>query len=349
MKHLTENLLVSVFSLTVLVGLSALVVSSYQSSQPSQTTTIIKIDGSDTVYPITQEVSNDYNFQKNNGKSPSVKTIEINSSGTSSGFKDFCLGKTDINNASRPIHTHELQQCQQNNVTFIELPIGFDAITIVVNAQNNWAQDITLAEIRKIWEPSAQGKITAWNQIRSTWPNKPLNLYGPDTDSGTFDYFTQIAVGKEGTIRKDYKADKNYKIMANKVSSDVNALAVMPYAYYNSNKDTLKALSVDSGTGAVMPSRTSVKWGKYRPFSRPLFIYVSYKSLRQKPNLREFLTLYMDKAPEFVSAIGNVPLTDHAYKLNNIHFNKGKVGTVFEGKSQFNLTLEQVLQKQAKF
>lgn len=344
----SKYLLRPISYLTFLVGVSALLSSCYP-SQSKETTTAIKIDGSDTVYPITQEVSNDYNFQKNNGKSPSVTAVELNSSGTSSGFKKFCLGETDINNASRPIHSHEIKDCRQNKVTFLELPIGFDAITIVVNAQNNWAQDITLAELKKIWEPSAEGKIITWNQIRSTWPNKPLNLYGPDKDSGTFDYFTQIAVGQEGSIRKDYKADESYKTIENKVSSDINALAFIPYAYYNSRKDTLKALSVDSGTGPVMPSRTSVKWGKYRSLSRPLFIYVSYKSLRQKPDMREFLESYMDKAPEFVSAVGYVPLTDHAYKLNKIHFNKGKVGTVFDGRSEFNLTLEQVLEKRAKF
>ena len=210
----SQRLVLANFSLAFLAVFSVLV-SSCQPSQSKKTTTTIKIDGSDTVYPITQEVSNDYNFQKNNGKSPSVKAIELDSSGTSSGFKKFCLGETDINDASRPIHTHEIKDCQQNHLAFLELPIGFDAITIVVNSQNNWAQDITLAELKKIWEPSAEGKITTWHQIRLTWPNKPL--------------------------------------------------------------------------------------------------------------------------------------TDQAYRLNNIHFNKGKVGTVFEGKSQFNLTLEQVLQKQGKF
>ena len=348
MKSISQNLFRPIFSLAFIAGLSTLL-SSCSPSQSKEITTIIKVDGSNTVYPITQEVGNDYNFQKNDGKSSSQAAIKVEFSGTSSGFNKFCLGETDINNASRPIHDHEMKDCQQNHVAFLELPIAFDAVTIVVNSQNSWVQNITLAELKKIWQPSAQGKITRWNQIRPTWPNKPLNLYGSTTDSGTFDYFTEIVTGQEGAIRKDYISDKNYKIIEQKVSSDANALAFIPYAYYNSDKDTLKALSVDSGNGAVMPSRENIKWGKYQPLSRPLFIYVSYESLHKKPNLREFLELYMDKASEFVSATGDVALTDEAYKLNKIHFNKGKVGTVFEGKSQYNLTLEQVLQKQAKF
>ena len=336
-----------IFSIILLAGISATISSC--SSSNSQDIINIKVDGSSTVYPITEEFATDYNLRKNAEKSGSPVTVTVNFSGTSRGFKKFCNGETDINNASRPIHTHEIKDCNQNGVRFFELPIGFDAVTMVVNSQNTWAKDITVAELKKIWQPSAEGKITKWNQVRSTWPDKPLNLYGSGSDSGTFDYFTEVVVGTEYSIRKDYKADSDYRKIAQQISADGNGLAFIPYAYYKSNRDTLKALAVDSGSGAVAPSIANVKWGKYRPFSRPIFIYVSYESLGKKPVLREVVELYMDKAPEFVSAVGYVPLTDQAYKLNYIHFHQAKFGTVFEGKSQYNLTLEQVLKKQGKF
>lgn len=350
MKYITgvtEQFFKPISSVILFTGISAIISSC--SSSNSQDIVNIKVDGSNSVYPITEEVASDYNFEKQADKSASKVKVTVNFSGTSGGFKKFCNGETDINNASRPIHTHEMKECNQNGVRFFELPIGFDALTMVVNFQNAWVKDITLAELKKIWQPSAEGKITKWNQVRSSWPDKPLNLYGSTSDSGTFDYFTEAAVGKEGNIRKDYKPDADYRKIVQKINADANGLAFIPYAYYKSNKDTLKALAVDSGSGAVVPSTANVKWGKYRPFSRPLFIYVSYESLGKKPALREVVELYMDKAPEFVSSVGYVPLTDQAYKLNYIHFNKGKFGTVFEGKSQYNLTLEQVLKKEAKF
>ena len=242
-----------------------------------------------------------------------------------------------------------MKDCDRTKVRYIELPIAFDAITFVVNSQNKWAKDITLAEIKKIWEPEAEGKITKWNQIRPSWPNQPLKLYGSTKDSGTFDYFTEAAVGQEGAIRKDYTAEKDYRILAQKVSNDPNALAFIPYAYYYTNQDSLQPLAVDNGSSEVLPSRQTVKWGQYQPFSRPLFIYVNNKATQDKPAVKEFVEFYINKSPELVSTVGYVPLTDESYKLHQVHLNQGKVGTVFGGQSQFNLTLEELLKKEAKF
>ena len=333
--------------LALIAGMTALLSSCNPSN--SKESRVIKIDVSSSVYPVTQEAANEFSFINNKDPNQTPTKVKIDVSGTSAGFKKFCAGETDINNASRPIHDHEIKDCDHARVRYMELPIAFDAITLVVKSQNQWAKDITLAEIKKIWEPSAEGKITKWNQIRASWPDLPLKLYGSTKDSGTFDYFTEAVVGQEGAIRKDYIAEKDYRILTQKVGNDPNALTFIPYAYYHSNKDILKPLAVDNGSGEVFPSRQTVKWGQYQPFSRPLFIYVNSKATQDKPAVKEFVEFYINKSPELVSIVGYVPLTDETYKLDRVHFTQGKVGTVFDGQSQFNLTLEELLKKEAKF
>lgn len=304
----------------------------------------VEIDGSSTVYPITKAVAEKFNKED-------VVPVEIETafSGTGGGFEKFCAGETDINNASRPIQTDEMVACKEAGVAYIELPVAFDGITVVVNSQNNWAKEITVAELEKIWAPQYQGKITNWNQVRASWPDKPLELYGPGADSGTYDYFTEAVVGKEGASRSDYVASEDDDLLVQEVSKNPNALGYFGLSYYESNPGQMKPLAVDSGNGAVLPSSETVGTGKYQPLSRPLFIYINLASAQDNPAVREFIYYYLEKAPEIVAQVGYIPLPEEAYRLDKIHYNKGKVGTVFKGKSQFDLTIDDMLRQQAEY
>ncbi|MGB7439563.1 MAG: substrate-binding domain-containing protein, partial [Coleofasciculaceae cyanobacterium] len=208
---------------------------------------------------------------------------------------------------------------------------------------------ITVAELEKIWQPQAQGKITNWNQVKASWPDKPLNLYGPGTDSGTYDYFTEAVVGKEGASRSDYVASEDDDLLVQEVSKNPNALGYFGLSYYESNPGQMKPLAVDSGNGAVLPSSETVGIGKYQPLSRPLFIYINLASAQNNPAVREFIYYYLERAPEIVTQVGYIPLPEEAYRLDKIHYNKGKVGTVFKGKSQFDLTIDDMLRQQAEY
>lgn len=307
---------------------------------------LIKIDGSSTVFPITELVAEEYQrtqMDKSKGK------ITVAFSGTGGGFKKFCTGETDINNASRPILTEEMETCRKAGVRYIELPIAFDALTVVVNPQNDWAKEITVEELKKMWEPSAEGKITSWKQIRDSWPDKPLKLYGAGRDSGTFDYFTEAIVGKAKASRNDYTASEDDTVLVQGVSKDPNALGYFGYAYYEAARTQLKAVAVDSKKGPVLPERQTVKNAQYQPLSRPLFIYVNAKSAQSKPEIREFVEFYLYNARHLVNTTGYVPLPDEGYSVVFNHFQKGKEGTVFAGQSQLNLKIEELMQKEAQF
>ncbi|MBD2209127.1 PstS family phosphate ABC transporter substrate-binding protein [Nostoc linckia FACHB-104] len=346
--------------LAIAFGMLALVSSCATTSNPSTQTqqsqqvtevadstqvTAIKIDGSSTVYPITQAIAKEFQTTKQQNKSDVI----VNFSGTTGGFEKFCAGETDISNASRPILKSEMEACNKNGVRYFELPIAFDALTIAVHPQNNWAKDITVAELKKIWEPAAEGKITRWNQVRASWPDRPLNLYGAGKKSGTFDYFTEATVGKVRASRNDYTASEDDTILVENISKDPSALGYFGYSYYEENQSKLKAVAVNNGKGAVLPSRQTVEKAQYQPLSRPLFIYANFESSQKKPAVREFLDFYLRNAPKKVIAVGYVPLPDEAYNLDYVHFNKGKVGTVFEGEAELNLTIGELLRKQAKF
>lgn len=313
------------------------------SKAQSQAPQPIKIDGSSTVYPITQAVAKEYQATNAGTK------VEVSFSGTGGGFAKFCAGETDISNASRPITTAEMEACNKAGVRFTELPVAFDALTVVVNPQNSWANDITVAELQKIWEPAAQGKITSWKQIRPSWPDKPLKLYGAGKDSGTFDYFTEATVGQPKASRTDYTASEDDLVLVRGVSQDPNALGYFGYAYYEDSKDKLKALAIDSGTGPVLPSRQTVEKSQYQPLARPLFIYVSVKSAQENPAVKAFVEYYLKNAKRTVASVGYIPLPDEGYHLGYVHFERGKVGTVFEGKAELKLTIGELLRKEAKF
>ncbi|MFB2917690.1 PstS family phosphate ABC transporter substrate-binding protein [Aerosakkonema funiforme] len=341
MNATTRKLAFNVGILALIASTAALLNSCKSvQSKPSP----IKIDGSSTVFPITDAIVKEY--QKTQ---PNKVQVQVDISGTGGGFKKFCAGKTDITNASRPIRPEEMQACDKAQVRYIELPIAFDALTVVVNHDNNWASDITVAELKKLWEPAAEGKINSWQQIRSSWPDKPINLYGPGKDSGTFDYFTEATVGKAKASRNDYTASEDDNALVEGVSKDPNALGYFGLTYYEANQNKLKAIAVNSGKGPVLPSRQTVEKIQYQPLTRPLFIYVNARSSQIKPGLRDFVAFYIQQAPTLVNSVGYIPLPAEGYHLSWIHFNNGKVGTVFDGKTELNLTIGELLRKQAKF
>lgn len=332
------------FIVSITLGIATTALLSASTKADSQQNSSILIDGSSTVYPITQAVVQEF---KTSNKEP--VDLSVNFSGTSGGFKKFCAGETDISNASRPILTKEMEACKQAGVAYIELPIAFDALTIVVNPQNDWLKSLTTEDLKKIWQPAAEKKITRWNQVRPDFPNSAIALFGPGKDSGTFDYFTEAIVGKVDSSRTDYTASEDDNVLVKGVSQNPNALGYFGLAYYESRAKDLKAVAIDSGKGAVLPSRQTVEAAQYQPLSRPLFIYVNSSAAQKKPELRQFVEYYLKKAPQTVSSVGYVPLPDDGYYLTKIHFQRGKVGTVFDGKSEFNLTIGELLRKQATF
>lgn len=340
----TANRLMLAFGLLILT--TSCTAASNSSIQPQQRLSqqLIKIDGSSTVFPITNAIAKE--FQKTQ---PDKVQITVDISGTGGGFKKFCAGETDISNASRPILTAEMKACNSSSVRYIELPIAYDALTVVIHPTNNWAKSITIAELRKMWSPSAQGKITRWKQVRPDWPDQPLKLYGAGKQSGTFDYFTEAIVGKTRASRSDYIASEDDDVLVQEVSKDPNALGYFWFAYYKANLNKLKAVAVDNGKEAVLPSRQTVEKAQYQPLSRPLFIYVNAKAAQTKPAVKNFVDFYIKKAPTSVSSVGYVPIPAEAYHLDYVHFNRGKVGTVFAGEAQINLTIGELLRKQAKF
>lgn len=304
----------------------------------------IKIDGSSTVYPISNAVAQQY--LKSNGNKTK---IEAKFSGTTGGFRRFCAGETDISDASRPILIEEMQSCAKAGVAFIELPVAFDALTIVVNPQNTWANDLTIAELKQMWEPSAQGKINNWKQIRQSFPDQPLKLFGAGKDSGTYDYFNQVTSGDPKASRSDYSGSEDDTDTVRGVEGNAGALGYFGLAYYEANAKHLKAVAIDNGKGPVSPSRETVEKATYQPFSRPLFIYVNAKAAQQKPEVQAFVEYYLANAEQISKTVGYIPLPEQAYRLASIQFTRGKIGTVFDGVPQPDVTIAELLRRQARF
>jgi phosphate transport system substrate-binding protein len=317
-------------------------------SVPSSAIKPIKIDGSSTVFPITEAVLETYTTEATKASIKELK-IEGDFSGTGGGFQKFCAGETDVNAASRPISTEEMKACSNNEIRYIELPIAFDAITIVVNPNNNWAETLTVEQLKTIWEPAAQDKIKQWNQVQATYPNRSLTLYGPDKLSGTYDYFTKAIVGETGASRQDYVSNEDDEVLVTGVSQDPNAIGYFGYGYYQQHQNKLKAVAIDSGNGGVIPSTETVENEEYKPLSRPLFLYVNAKRAQENPALEIFVEYYLDKAPELVAEVGYIPLPSEAYRLAKIHLQRFDVGTVFDGSPQIDLTISDLMRKPAKF
>jgi phosphate transport system substrate-binding protein len=305
----------------------------------------VTVDGSSSVYPLTKLVADE--FAK--GLAEKAPTVDVKFSGTTGGFKRFCAGETDISNASRPISVAEIATCGKAGVGFIELPVGFDALTIAVNSKNTWANDITMEELTKIWQASAQGKITNWNQVRNGYPNKPLKLFGAGADSGTFDYFNEVVTGNADGSRTDYTGSEDDNVLVEGIAKEEGALGYIPFSYYESAQEKLKALPVNSGKGAIAPSIAAVEKATYQPFSRPLLIYVNSKSAQTKPEVRAFVEYYLSNARNLAADAGFVPLPQEGYRLADIQFTRGEIGTVFDGKPQPDVTISELLRKQTVF
>ncbi|MBJ6117339.1 PstS family phosphate ABC transporter substrate-binding protein [Pontibacter sp. BT310] len=278
----------------------------------------ISIDGSSTVYPITEAVAEEFRYA-----APNVRTT-IGVSGSGGGFKKFSRGEIDISNASRSIKEDEAKAARANGLDFIELSVAYDGLTIVVNPKNDWVKDITVAELKKMWEPAAQNKIKRWNQIRPEWPNREIHLYGAGVESGTYDYFTEAIVGTSHASRGDFTASEDDNVLVQGVAGDINALGFFGYAYYEENKDKLKAIPVDdedasNGAGPILPSLETIKDGSYAPLSRALFLYVNSPAVK-KPQVVEFMDFYFENVGQLSQEIGFIPLPDEKYKAEHQKF-----------------------------
>jgi phosphate transport system substrate-binding protein len=300
------------FSIAGAVALATAALGLTVSEVRSQSNDVVALDGSSTVYPIAEGIAEEFQ-NENRGR----YRVTVGVSGSGGGFEKFCRGETDISNASRPIKNSEAQRCAQNGIEFIEMRVAFDGITVAVNPDNNWADTMTVEELKTIWEPDAQGEVTRWSDVRSSWPDAQMSLYGPGSDSGTFDYFTEVIVGEEGASRGDYTASEDDNVLVVGVENDKNALAYFGYAYYVENQDTLKAVAIDNGSGPpVKPNQQTIESGEYAPLSRPLFMYVK-KSALDKQSVVDFVEYYMRNAPSIVEEVGYVPLSRRGY-LDNI-------------------------------
>ena len=316
------------------------------SSTATSAPSVVTLDGSSTVFPVSEAVAEE--FQKAN---PGVR-VTVGISGTGGGFQKFCRAETDISNASRPISASETEACATAGVAFIELPVAYDGLALVVNPKATWADKITTAELKTIWAPEAQDKVKRWAQVRAGWPDRELHLFGAGVDSGTYDYFTEAVVGKEGASRGDFTSSENDNVLVQGVSSDELALGFIPFGYYEENLDKLKLIPVDdgkadNGAGPILPGPETIRTGTYQPLSRPIFIYVNAKSLG-RPEVKDFVQFYMENAAKLAQEVKYVPLPAHAYKGAWDHVLKGKRGTVFGGNAEVGIPIEELLKREAR-
>jgi phosphate transport system substrate-binding protein len=331
--------------LGALIGLLGVLASCATERTPRPT---VKIDGSSTVYPITNALAEQ--FQKSEPVDVAVK-VPVGISGTGGGFRKFCAGEIDIADASRPVNRQEAEHCAKNGIAYLEIPIGYDGLAVVVHPKNDWAHDITTAELRKIWAPEAEQRITRWSQVRPGWPDKALNLYGAGKDSGTYDYFTQAIVRQEHASRSDYTSSEDDEALVDDVAKDELALGFFGYAYLYKNAERLKSLAVDDGNpgngqGPIPPSPETVRNGTYQPLSRPLFIYVNNSAMARR-EVELFVGFYLSKAAKFVARVGYVPFPDRAYALAHERVIARRTGSLFAGGgSQVGLSIEELLRRE---
>jgi phosphate transport system substrate-binding protein len=314
MKKISTILCAGVFLISACGGGN----SSQETTENAPLTGEVQIDGSSTVYPITEAVAEEFRTV-----APKVR-VTVGLSGTGGGFKKFSRGETDINNASRHIKREESEACAAANISYIELEIAYDGLSVVVNPENTWVDYLTVAELKKMWEPEAQGKVKKWSDIRQGWPNTEFRLYGAGTESGTYDYFTEAIVGKSHSSRGDYTASEDDNVLVQGVSTDKNGLGFFGFAYYEENKSKLKIVPIDdqnetNGSGPIIPTIETVKNKTYAPLSRPLFIYVNSKAV-QRPAVTEFVRFYLSHSAELVQEIGFIPLADSEYMVEQEKF-----------------------------
>jgi phosphate transport system substrate-binding protein len=300
----------------------------------------VLVDGSSTVAPITSALAEDFA-----AVAPKVR-VPVGISGTGGGFQKFCSGETDISDASRPIKESETELCAQNGIEYIELPVAFDGLAVMVNPANDWAACLTVDELRLVWEPAAEGEIMNWNQVRSDFPDAPLNLYGAGTDSGTYDYFTQAIVGEEGASRGDFLPSEDDNVLVQGIAGDVNGMGFFGLAYYEQNQDKLKLVGIDDGNGCVEPNTETVSTGTYQPLSRPIFIYVSTASAG-RPEVDAFIDFYLQNAGALAADVGYISLGDQIYSLAQQRYDNRVTGSIFEGLgSTVGVSLEDLLVKE---
>ena len=306
---------------------------------------LITLDGSSTVFPISEAVAEE--FQK---AVPNTR-VTVGISGTGGGFQKFCRAETDISDASRPISATEIAACGKIGVEYVELPVAYDGIAIAVNPKASWISDITVAELKTLWAPEAQGKVTRWNQVRKSWPDREIHLFGAGVDSGTYDYFTEAITGKAKASRGDFTSSEDDNVLVQGVSSDELALGFIPFAYYEENRERLKLVPVDdgkadNGAGPLLPSAETIRVGTYQPLSRPVFIYVSKKAA-ERPEVQKFVEFYLKEAETLVREVNYVGLGDAAYTLVAERFAKRVTGSLFAGADNtVGVTIEQLLAKE---
>jgi phosphate transport system substrate-binding protein len=304
---------------------------------------MVTIDGSSTVFLIAEAVAEE--FQRT-----SDIRVTVGISGTGGGFQRFCRGETDITNASRPIRPTEIDACARSGIEYIELPVAYDGIAVVVNPRNTWVTHLTVEELKTLWAPEAQGRVTRWNQVRASWPDREIRLFGAGVDSGTYDYFTEAIVGKEGASRGDFTSSEDDNVLVQGIAGDELGLGFLPLAYYEENQSRLKMVPIDdrnpeNGDGPIAASIETVRNGTYQPLSRPLFTYVS-RMAAERPAVQQFIDAYLS-SPELVREVGYVELTPRLYELARAHFAERRTGTAFgDGGSQVGMTLEALLTRE---
>ena len=300
----------------------------------------VSIDGSSTVFPLTEAVAEEFMKDTQNVR------VNVGVSGTGGGFSKFLRGETAINDASRPISPGEIEKAEANGIEYIELPVAYDGLAVMVHPTNDWAECLTADELRELWKPNSP--IDRWNQLRDEFPDRPIDLYGPGTASGTYDYFTEAVVGESGASRSDYTASEDDNVLAQGIRGTELALGYFGLAYYENNVDELKALGIDpdardSGASCVTPRAETVQNGSYRPLSRPLFIYVNVDALTS--STEDFITFYLNNADELASDVGYVAMPDEAYELALQRFQNRTTGTIFgaEGVDATGTRVEEML------
>jgi phosphate transport system substrate-binding protein len=303
---------------------------------------VIRIDGSSTVFPIAEAVAEEFQLAD---KTRTRVTVGL--SGTGGGFKKLCRGEIDIANASRPILTDEMEKCRTANIRYIELPIAFDAITVVVNPHNQFVKSLTVSDLKKMWEPAAQGQVLKWNQVRPEWPDTKLMLFGPGADSGTFDYFTEAITGKAKSSRGDFTASEDDNVLVQGVESNNNALGYFGFAYYAAHKDRMRVVPIDNGKATVAPSIEAVLDGSYQPLARPLFIYIT-DTAAQRPEVRAFIQYFIKEGSALTREVGFVPLNEQGAQQTLAHFQEARLGTVFGGVPAVGVTIDELLKREAR-
>jgi phosphate transport system substrate-binding protein len=300
----------------------------------------VVVDGSSTVYPVTQAMAEEFGLV-----APNVQ-VPVGVSGTGGGFTKFCNGETDIQDASRPIRDTEAELCETNGIEYIEIPVAFDGLSVLVNPENDWVECLTVSQLKMIWEPAAEGTITRWSQVDPSFPDEPLVLYGPGTDSGTYDYFTSVTTGEEGASRGDFTGSEDDNILVQGIAGNRGALGFFGYAYYVENQDLLKLVAVDDekgDEGCVAPSEETIENGTYQPLSRPVFIYVSTASY-ERPEVNAFVDFYLNEGPNIIPEIGYIPFSTEMYDTLYERYTSGRTGSVFaEGGSTSGVTVEDLL------